>query len=52
MDGRSQVGSGGHVCRGDPVATAKERPEAIQGVEDAPFDLVLMDIKLPLMDGM
>ena len=37
--------------KGYLVATAKDGPEAIQRVEDAPVDLVFMDIKMPLMDG-
>ena len=37
--------------KGYNVATAKDGPEAIERVEERPFDMVFMDIKMPLMDG-
>ncbi len=37
--------------KGYNVATAKDGPEAIAMVEERPFDMVFMDIKMPLMDG-
>ncbi len=32
--------------------TAEDGLEAVQAVQDRPFDLILMDIKMPRMDGM
>jgi CheY-like chemotaxis protein len=37
--------------KGYAVATAKNGPEAIVRVEESPFDVIFMDIKMPLMDG-
>ncbi|MBU0491503.1 MAG: response regulator [Chloroflexi bacterium] len=37
--------------QGYTVATAHDGPEAIGRVQDRPFDLILMDIKMPLMNG-
>ncbi len=37
--------------KGYIVATANDGPEAIQMVKERPFDMVFMDIKLPIMDG-
>jgi two-component system response regulator HydG len=37
--------------KGYGVATAKDGLEAIALVREKPFDVVLMDIKMPLMDG-
>ena len=37
--------------KGYNVATAKDGPEAIERVKESPFDMVFMDIKMPLMDG-
>ena len=36
---------------GYAVATAKDGPEAIAMVEERPFDIIFMDVKMPLMDG-
>jgi DNA-binding NtrC family response regulator len=33
------------------VETAKSGPEAIEKVKQKPFDIIFMDIKMPLMDG-
>lgn len=33
------------------VTTAKDGPEALAWAEQRPFDLVFMDIKMPLMNG-
>ena len=33
------------------VTTAKDGPEAIKRVNESPFDMIFMDIKMPLMDG-
>ncbi len=33
------------------VTTAKDGAEAIERVEESPFDIVFMDIKMPVMDG-
>jgi len=37
--------------RGYAVTTAKDGPQAISWVKENPFDMILMDIKMPLMDG-
>jgi two-component system response regulator HydG len=37
--------------KGYAVATANDGPEAIQRVQESPFDMILMDIKMPLMNG-
>jgi len=37
--------------KGYAVATAKDGPGAIARVEERPFDIIFMDIKMPLMDG-
>ena len=37
--------------KGYAVATANDGPEAIAMVEERPFDMIFMDIKMPLMDG-
>jgi len=37
--------------KGYIVALANDGPEALEKVEDKPFDIILMDIKMPLMDG-
>lgn len=37
--------------KGYTVATAKNGLEAIKRVEENPFDIIFMDIKMPLMDG-
>ena len=37
--------------KGYSVATANDGPEALEMVEERPFDMVFMDIKMPLMDG-
>jgi len=37
--------------KGYNVATAKDGPEALAMVEERPFDMVFMDIKMPLMNG-
>jgi len=37
--------------KGYEVATAKDGPEAIEKVKERPFDIIFMDIKMPLMDG-
>jgi len=37
--------------KGYAVATANDGPEAIAIVEERPFDMIFMDIKMPLMDG-
>ena len=36
---------------GYDVTTAKDGPEAIAVVEERPFDIIFMDIRMPLMDG-
>ena len=36
---------------GYDVATAGDGPQAIAAVEERPFDIIFMDIKMPLMDG-
>jgi two-component system response regulator HydG len=37
--------------KGYTVAIANDGPEALEKVEEKPFDIILMDIKMPLMDG-
>ena len=37
--------------KGYAVAIANDGPEAIAMVEQRPFDMIFMDIKMPLMDG-
>ncbi len=37
--------------KGYSVATANDGMEAIELVRESPFDLILLDIKLPVMDG-
>ena len=37
--------------KGYSVTTAKDGAEAIERVEESPFDIVFMDIKMPVMDG-
>jgi len=37
--------------KGYDVTTAKDGPEAIEKVRKRPFDIIFMDIKMPLMDG-
>jgi two-component system response regulator HydG len=37
--------------QGYAVNTAKDGLEAIERVKERPFDMILMDIKMPLMDG-
>ncbi len=37
--------------KGYAVATARDGPEAIERVKENPFDMIFMDIKMPLMDG-
>jgi DNA-binding NtrC family response regulator len=37
--------------KGYTVTTAVDGPEAIERVKENPFDVILMDIKMPLMDG-
>jgi two-component system response regulator HydG len=37
--------------KGYDVATANDGPEAIERVKERPFEMVFMDIKMPLMDG-
>ena len=39
------------VRKGYTVAIANDGPEAIEKIEARPFDIILMDIKMPLMDG-
>lgn len=36
---------------GYTVDTAKDGPDAIEGVRQEPFDIVFMDIRMPLMNG-
>ena len=37
--------------KGYAVNTAGDGPEAIEKVKERPFDMIFMDIKMPLMDG-
>ena len=37
--------------KGYTVTTAKDGPEAIERVKKNPFDMIFMDIKMPLMNG-
>ena len=37
--------------KGYAVTTAKDGPEAIERVKETPFEMIFMDIKMPLMDG-
>jgi DNA-binding NtrC family response regulator len=37
--------------KGYAVTTAEDGPEAIEKVKENPFDMIFMDIKMPLMDG-
>ena len=37
--------------KGYATTTAKNGPEAIKNVKERPFDMIFMDIKMPLMDG-
>jgi two-component system response regulator HydG len=37
--------------KGYAVTTAKDGPQAIEKVKERPFDMILMDIKMPLMNG-
>ena len=37
--------------KGYIVTTAKDGPEALAKVKKSPFDTILMDIRMPLMDG-
>lgn len=37
--------------KGYATITAKNGPEAIENVKERPFDMIFMDIKMPLMDG-
>jgi DNA-binding NtrC family response regulator len=37
--------------KGYTVATANDGPEAIKTVRERPFDVIFMDIKMPLMNG-
>jgi CheY-like chemotaxis protein len=37
--------------KGYAVATAKDGPQAIERVKENPFDMIFMDIKMPVMDG-
>jgi len=37
--------------KGYAAATAKDGPQAIERVKETPFDMIFMDIKMPLMDG-
>jgi len=37
--------------KGYEVTTAQNGPEAIEEIKESPFDLIFMDIKMPLMDG-
>ena len=37
--------------KGYAVVTAKDGPEALTMVEEKPFDMIFMDIKMPIMNG-
>ena len=37
--------------KGYRVVSAEDGLEAIQIVKDGPFDMIFMDIKMPIMDG-
>src|SRR3989304_3611017 len=37
--------------KGYAVATARDGPEAIEKAKEAPFDIIFLDIKMPLMNG-
>jgi len=37
--------------KGCVVTTAQDGPEAIERVKEKPFDMIFMDIRMPLMDG-
>jgi CheY-like chemotaxis protein len=37
--------------KGYAVATANDGPEAIERVQQSPFDMIFMDIKMPFMNG-
>lgn len=37
--------------KGHEVVTAPDGPAAIKRIKERPFDLIFMDIKMPLMDG-
>ena len=37
--------------KGHAVATANDGPEAIKRVQEQPFDMIFMDVKMPLMNG-
>ncbi|MFQ5997221.1 MAG: response regulator [Dehalococcoidales bacterium] len=37
--------------KGYNVATANDGPEALEAVKNQPFDMVFMDIKMPIMNG-
>jgi len=37
--------------KGYAVATAEDGPEAIERVQQSPVDMIFMDIKMPLMNG-
>lgn len=37
--------------KGYAVTTAEDGPEAVTRVEERPFDIMFMDVKMPVMDG-
>lgn len=37
--------------KGYAVTTAGDGPEAIERVKEKPFDMIFMDVKMPVMDG-
>jgi len=37
--------------KGYAVATAGDGPEAIEKVKDRPFDIIFLDVKMPVLDG-